>query len=107
MRGLAVFSPNRSPVLPDVPTLSEATGLQLDVFPTWYGFFAPAGTPPEAIARLEREILAAVRDPAVVTRLKESGTEALFVGSRQFGQENEVESAMLKRAVERTKIKVQ
>jgi tripartite-type tricarboxylate transporter receptor subunit TctC len=107
MRGLAVFSPNRSSVLPDVPTISEATGLQLDVFPTWYGFFAPAGTPPEAIARLERDLLAAVRDPAVVARLKESGTEALFVGSRQFGQENELESAMLKRAVERTKIKVQ
>lgn len=107
MRGLAVFLPNRSPVLPDVPTISEATGVQLDVFPTWYGFFAPAGTPPEALARLERELLAVLRDPAVVARLKETGTEALVTGSAQFGRENDVESTALKRAVERTKIKMQ
>jgi tripartite-type tricarboxylate transporter receptor subunit TctC len=107
MRGLAVFSPNRSPVLPDVPTVAEATGVQLDVFPTWYGFFAPAGTPPEVIARLEQAILDVVKDPAVVARMKETGTEALVTGSAQFASENEREMALLKRAVERTKIKVQ
>jgi tripartite-type tricarboxylate transporter receptor subunit TctC len=107
MRGLAVFSPKRSAVLPDVPTLAEATGMQIDMFPTWYGFFAPAGTPPEIIARLEAAILDVVKDPAIVAKLKESGTEALLTGSAQFAKENEVESALLKRAVERTKIKVQ
>ena len=107
MRGLAVFSPTRSPVLPDVPTVLEATGLNLDVFPTWYGFFAPAGTPPEAIARLERDILAVMKEPSIVAKLKESGTQALVTGAAAFGKENEVESALLKRAVERTKIKVQ
>jgi tripartite-type tricarboxylate transporter receptor subunit TctC len=107
MRGLAVFSPTRSSVLPDVPTVSEATGVQLEVFPTWYGIFAPAGTPPDVIARLERDILAAVRDPGVVAKLKESGTEALLTGSAAFAKENELESATLGRAVKRTNIKIQ
>lgn len=107
MRGLAVFSPNRSAVLPDVPTVSEASGFKLDVFPTWYGLFAPAGTPPEAVARLEKEILAVVRDPAIVAKFKENGTETLQTGSAAFGKENDEESAALKRAVERTGIKIQ
>lgn len=107
MRGLAVFSPSRSPVLPDVPTVLEATGINFDVFPTWYGFFAPAGTPPEAIARLEADILAVMKDPAIVAKLKETGTQALVTGSAAFARENDIESALLKRAVERTKIKVQ
>lgn len=107
MRGLAVFSPSRSPVLPDVPTISEATGISLDVFPTWYGFFAPAGTPPEAIARLEADILAVMKEPAIIAKLKETGTQALVTGSAAFARENDIESALLKRAVERTRIKVQ
>lgn len=107
MRGLAVFSANRSPVLPDVPTIKEATGLEMDVFPTWYGLFAPAGTPPEIVARLEKEILAVMKEPAVIAKLKESGTEALVTGSAAFAKENDAETALLKRAVERTKIKIQ
>lgn len=107
MRGLAVFSPNRSPVLPDVPTIKEAAGVDLDVFPTWYGLFAPAGTPPEAVARLEKEILAVMKEPGVIAKMKDSGTEALVTGSAAFARENEAEMALLKRAVERTKIKIQ
>jgi|LauGreSBDMM110SN_4_FD.fasta_scaffold22558_2 tripartite-type tricarboxylate transporter receptor subunit TctC len=107
MRGLAVFAPARSSVLPDVPTVREATGVALDVFPTWYGFFAPAGTPREAIARLEADILAVMKEPSVIAKLRDAGTDALTVGSVAFSRENEVESAKLKAAVEKTKIQVQ
>lgn len=107
MRGLAVFSEKRSSVLPDVPTVREASGVALDVFPTWYGFFAPAGTPPEAIARLERDILAVMREPGVIAKLKDAGTDALVTGSVQYGKENALESAQLKAAVEKTKIQMQ
>lgn len=107
MRGLAVFSEKRSSVLPDVPTVREASGVELAVFPTWYGFFAPAGTPPEAIARLERDILAVMRDPGVIAKLKDAGTDALTTGSAAFGKENALESAQLKAAVEKTKIQMQ
>lgn len=107
MRGLAVFSPVRSSVLPDVPTIQEASGIPLDVFPTWYGFFAPAGTPPEAIKRLETDILAVMKEPGVIAKLKAAGTDALITGSSAFGNENDVESAKLKAAVEKTKIQMQ
>lgn len=107
MRGLAVFSETRSSVLPDVPTVREASGVALDVFPTWYGFFAPAGSPPEAIMRLEKDILAVMKEPSVIAKLKKAGTDALLTGSVAFGKENAIEAAQLRAAVEKTKIKMQ
>jgi len=107
MRGLAVFSENRSSVLPKVPTIQEASGIALDVFPTWYGFFAPANTPPEIVKRLETEILAVMREPSVIAKLKEIGADALTTGSLSFGQENDIESVKLKAAVQKTKIQIQ
>lgn len=107
MRGLAVFSGTRSTVLPDVPTIREASGVALDVFPTWYGLFVPSGTPPEVVDRLEKDILAVMREPSVIAKLKEAGTDALTTGSVEFGKEIAVEAAQLKAAVEKTKIKMQ
>lgn len=107
MRGLAVFSETRSSVLPDVPTIREASGVALDVFPSWYGFFAPAGTPPEAISRLEKDILAVMKEPGVIAKLRDAGTDALVTGSVAFGKENAIESAQLKAAVEKTNVKMQ
>jgi tripartite-type tricarboxylate transporter receptor subunit TctC len=55
LRMLAVLSEERSPAFPDVPTMRELghPGLVVD---TWYGAFAPAGTPPEIVARLNSEM---------------------------------------------------
>jgi tripartite-type tricarboxylate transporter receptor subunit TctC len=55
IRVLAVTSPERSKFLPDVPTLSEA-GFPSIAFSSWLGFFAPAGTPPDAVKRLANGI---------------------------------------------------
>lgn len=107
MRGLAVFSEKRSSVLPDVPTVREASGVNTHVFPTWYGFFAPAGTPSEAINRLERDIIAVMREPDVIAKLAASGADALVTGSVAFGRENAIEAEQVKAAVEKTKIQVQ
>ncbi len=107
MRGLAVFSPNRSPILPNVPTAREATGLTLDVFPTWYGFFAPAGTPPDVITRLETNILAVMKEPSVIAKLKKAGTQALLTGSVAFAKENKVEAAAVKRVIKEDNIQAQ
>jgi tripartite-type tricarboxylate transporter receptor subunit TctC len=52
---LAVLSSERSPAFPDVPTMKELGHPSL-VVDTWYGVYAPAGTPPEAVARLNAEI---------------------------------------------------
>jgi len=71
-RGIAVLSSKRSPLAPDVPTLSEAgvSGLDVD---SWLGIFAPAKTPSEAIATLRAEIRAAL--PDLRERFEKSGGE--------------------------------
>ena len=71
-RGIAVLSSKRSPLAPDVPTLSEAGVAGLDV-DSWLGIFAPAKTPPEAIARLRREIRSSL--PDLKERFEKSGGE--------------------------------
>jgi tripartite-type tricarboxylate transporter receptor subunit TctC len=72
-RGIAVLSSKRSALAPDVPTMSEAGVPGLDV-DSWLGIFAPAKTPPEAIAKLRREIRAAL--PDLKDRFEKSGGEA-------------------------------
>jgi tripartite-type tricarboxylate transporter receptor subunit TctC len=54
LRALATASRKRSVLAPDVPTLAEL-GMPID-FDTWYAVYAPAGTPPEIVARLNTEI---------------------------------------------------
>ena len=71
-RGIAVLSSKRSPLAPDVPTLSEAGVPGLDV-DSWLGVFAPAKTPPAVLARLRAEIRAAL--PDLKERFEKSGGE--------------------------------
>ncbi len=68
LRALAVTSPKRSPELPDVPTLAEAgfPGMEMT---TWYGVFAPAGTPPAVVTKLHDEIMATLKLPDVQKRI--------------------------------------
>ncbi|MFZ2160088.1 MAG: tripartite tricarboxylate transporter substrate binding protein [Bradyrhizobium sp.] len=71
-RGIAVLSSKRSPLAPDVPTMSEAGVPGLDV-DSWLGVFVSAKTPPEAIARLRKEIRASL--PDLKERFEKSGGE--------------------------------
>jgi len=78
VKALAVTTTTRSPVLPDVPTMQEAgvPGFSSDF---WFGFFVPAGTPPEIIARLNREIVKVLQLPEVRDRLAAQGD--IVIGS--------------------------
>jgi tripartite-type tricarboxylate transporter receptor subunit TctC len=69
---LAVTSVERDPVLPDVPTLGEQ-GVKDFEATAWWAVFAPAGTPPAVIARMNRELRAALSEPAVQARLSGQG----------------------------------
>jgi tripartite-type tricarboxylate transporter receptor subunit TctC len=71
-RGIAVLSSKRSPLVPDVPTMSEAGVPGLDV-DSWLGIFAPAKTPPEIIAKLRSDIRASL--PDLKERFEKSGGE--------------------------------
>jgi tripartite-type tricarboxylate transporter receptor subunit TctC len=66
-KGIAVLSSKRSPLAPDVPTMSEAGVPGLDV-DSWLGIFAPAKTPPDVIAKLRRDIRASL--PELKERLR-------------------------------------
>ncbi len=74
VKGLAVTGQKRSPALPAVPTLLEAgvKGLEAD---SWYGLFAPAGTPRDIVLRLNREMAEVLKMPDVVERLRAGGNE--------------------------------
>ena len=64
LRMLAVMSAARSPAFPEVPTLKEQGLPDIEV-DTWYGLFAPAGTPAEIVAKLNAEMNALLRQPEV------------------------------------------
>jgi tripartite-type tricarboxylate transporter receptor subunit TctC len=83
LRALAVTSPRRAEILPEVPTIAESgyPTYQLD---TWTGFFAPAGTPAAVIDQLNHEIAAALATPAVQTQLAATGAEAAVTSPAEF-----------------------
>jgi tripartite-type tricarboxylate transporter receptor subunit TctC len=72
LRMLAVMSAERSPALADVPTLKELGFADLEV-ETWYGLFAPAGTPPEAVAAVNAEVNALLAQPDLRELLAKQG----------------------------------
>jgi tripartite-type tricarboxylate transporter receptor subunit TctC len=69
LRVLAVAAPQRSVNLPDVPTLAELGMPDFNVV-LWHGFVAPAGTPPEIIAKLADGIARALKDPDFLARYR-------------------------------------
>jgi tripartite-type tricarboxylate transporter receptor subunit TctC len=76
LKPLAVTSLARSPHLPGVPTL-DASGLKGYDLVTWFGFGAPAGTPPEIVQRLHDEFAKAAADPTVKAKLDEAGLDPI------------------------------
>lgn len=74
LRGLAVSSRERSPLVPDLPGMAEA-GLPEYGIAFWYGFFVPVGTPPEIVKKLFEAITLAAQKPEVKAALEREGTE--------------------------------
>ncbi len=83
LRALGVSSSTRAPAMPDVPTIAEA-GVPGYEFSSWFGLFAPAGTPREVIARLHTEAAKAMALPEVRDRLPAMGNEAVGSTPEQF-----------------------
>lgn len=72
VRLLAITSPQRSPLYPDVPTFAERLpGYEMD---DWNGLFAPAGTSPAVIAKVGAAVAQAARDPALIAKIAPLGT---------------------------------
>jgi len=91
LKMLGVGSPKRSPLFPDVPTLDEL-GLKGFDADSWFGFYAPAGTPPEVVQRLNREINAALATTAVKDRIQALGGIPAPMSGADFGQSAKTDS---------------
>lgn len=74
LRAVALAAPRRSPAMPDLPSAAEQGFPQIEAA-TWWGLFAPAGTPPDRIARLHAALNGALTMPEVRRRLLEGGVE--------------------------------
>lgn len=75
LKALAVTSSQRSPALPEVPTVEEAGGPALKGYEasSWFGLLAPAGTSPEIVNRIQQEVAKALATPAVKEKLVAQG----------------------------------
>ena len=83
LKAIATSGSKRTPALPQLPTLNEAGVKGFDYAP-WYGFFAPAGTPPAVATRLHTAINKVLSDPEVVKTLGQQGLEVQTMSREQF-----------------------
>jgi tripartite-type tricarboxylate transporter receptor subunit TctC len=77
LRPVAVSTAKRTPILPDVPTVAEATGLKSYEVDSWYAVFAPARTPAEVIERVNHDLATVLARTDVKAKLLEQGAEAV------------------------------
>ncbi len=77
LRGLAVTSEKRSPLAPEIPTMSEG-GIRDFEMATWYGMLAPAGTPPELVAKIQRDAARVLNDRETKERLTRMGVDLVL-----------------------------
>ncbi len=73
VKAVALFAPERTPLLPDLPTTKEL-GFPGVVMENWYGVLLPAGTPKETRDKLEQALLAVIAMPAIKQRFAQDGT---------------------------------
>ena len=83
LKALAVIGANRSPTLPEVPTLTES-GLPGFEVNNWIGLFAPAGVPPEIVAKLNTAVMAILRAPEIEKRIDSEGARVTPNTPAQF-----------------------
>ena len=84
LKVLAVLSPNRSPIFPEVPTIAESgfAGFEASV---WYGLVAPAATPKAIVAKLHDEVQKALQTKEVRERMNAVGGEVVPGSAEMFG----------------------
>jgi tripartite-type tricarboxylate transporter receptor subunit TctC len=102
---LGVVSARRSPFFPEVPTVGEQgfKGADLDI---WFGMWAPVGTPPEIVARMNREVAKALAQPALRSRYADLGAEPVAMESADFRALLADEGALLSALIKQQKIVV-
>jgi tripartite-type tricarboxylate transporter receptor subunit TctC len=109
IRAYAVTSKERSAAAPDIPTTAEAgfPGIEVAI---WHGLWAPKGTPPEIIARLNAAAVAALQDPEIRRKLEDLGQDIPTPEQMQpaaFDAYQRAEFAKWKPIIEKANVKVE
>jgi tripartite-type tricarboxylate transporter receptor subunit TctC len=86
LKAIAVTGAERFPVVPDVPPAVESGVVPGYDVTTWYGFFAPRGTPPEVVGKLNKVLNDAIKDPAVREKLIKAGVAVQGSTPAEFGK---------------------
>ena len=102
--GLAVSSKERSALVPDMPTMAESGLPGFDSW-TWFGLFAPAGTPHALVDRINAEVNRIVTDPAIRERFAQLGFETSGGTPAQFSAVVEHESAKWSKVIQDAHVK--
>jgi tripartite-type tricarboxylate transporter receptor subunit TctC len=106
MRALAITSPKRSPLLPDVPTLEEAGVKNVDVY-SWQAIVAPKGLPPAVREKAHAAFVAALNEPKVREQFTSIGFEMVGNTPAEFAAFQAKEFARWKKVIETGKISVE
>jgi tripartite-type tricarboxylate transporter receptor subunit TctC len=105
VRALAVTTPTRSEVLPDVPPLSEfVPGYEAS---GWFGVGAPKATPAEIVEKLNKEINAALADPKIKVRLADLGSTVAGGSAADYGRRLEEEAEKWGKVIRAANIKAE
>jgi tripartite-type tricarboxylate transporter receptor subunit TctC len=107
IRGLAVTSTKRSPAIPELPTVNEALGLKDYELIAYFAMFAPAGTPPEIVAKLNQAINAAANSKDLQDKFAPIGFAVEPGTPEALGQRSVKETAKWAKAIKDAKIEPQ
>jgi len=107
IRGLAVTSTKRSAAVPELPTVNEALGLKDYELIAYFAVFAPAGTPPDVIARLNQAVNAAAASKDVQDKFAPNGFAVEPGTPEALAQRNKIETAKWEKAIRDAKIEQQ
>ena len=86
LRALGLTGTKRSAAMPGVPTIAETPGMEDYEMSLWLGLLAPAGTPKEVVALLNREINLAMKSPDLVRQMTDAGIDVRLSSPQEFSK---------------------
>lgn len=106
LQALAMTSDRRVPYWPQVPTLKESGYPEYEAY-AWFGVVVAAATPKDIVAKMNADIVAVLRQPDMVERLRNMGTDVAATTPEEFGRFLDAEHARWSAAVKAAKVTVQ
>jgi tripartite-type tricarboxylate transporter receptor subunit TctC len=105
VRAIAIFGDRRIAELPDVPTIAQA-GHDIDL-PSWFGLFAPKGTPPAVVARLSADVAKVLRDPEAEQKLLKFNLIPAYLDAAAFAKKLKQDDGVLAEVIRKAEIKAE